>query len=73
MSISKLVDTYSWGVSLTSSQPSHNPRSCDRAVADGNDILKLRFKDAVEVLGSSHGDEGVGVGESREDSDPAML
>lgn len=39
--------------------------------ADGrNDVLELGLEDGVEVLGGAEGDEGVGVGEGREDADP---
>jgi len=42
-------------------------------VAYGYDILQLCFEDAVEVLGGSNGDEGVGVGEGGEDTDSRQV
>ena len=47
-------------------------RAGDGGVADGDDVLQLGFEDGVEVLGGADGDEGVGVGERREDTDPGM-
>ena len=38
-------------------------------MTDGDDILQFRFKDRVEVFRGADGDDGVGVGETGEDTD----
>lgn len=44
--------------------------ACDGSADGGDDVLKLGLEDGVEVLGGAESDEGVGVCEGREDTDP---
>lgn len=50
-------------------QAADDARAGDGRVADGDDVLQLGFEDGVEVLRGADGDEGVRVGEGREDAD----
>lgn len=54
-------------------QSPDDPSPGDGCMADWDDILQLGFEDAVEVLGSADGDEGVGVCECREDADSVRM
>lgn len=50
-------------------QAPDDARAGDGRVADGDDVLQLGLEDRVEVLRRADGDEGVRVGEGREDAD----
>ncbi len=54
---------------VPSSQTTNNSSSGNGGVANRNHILQLGLEDTVEVLTRTDGDESIGVGEGREDSD----
>lgn len=61
------------GGGIPGCQPPNDSCAGNRRPADGDHVLELRLKDAVEVLARADGHEGEGVCECRKDSNPVFF